>query len=76
MLVIGQTSLESLRDISLTPGRISDPYLSSSASHGLHCLSHYFAWLAKPALEKQTSQTSVVMQQLVMDSSDMIVVIS
>ena len=34
-----------------------------SALHGPHCLSQYFTWLAKPTLEKQTSQLNLVMQQ-------------
>ena len=46
-----------LRDV------ISDSYLPSSALHGSHCLSHDFTRSAKPALEKQTSQLSTVMQQ-------------
>ena len=52
-----------LRVSSLTQGWISDPYLSSSALHGPHCLSHDFTWSAKPAPEKQTSQLSPSMQQ-------------
>ena len=31
----------------------------SSALRGFHCLSCDFTWLAKPALEKQTSQLSI-----------------
>ena len=31
--------------------------------HGSHCLSHDFTWLAKSALEKQTRQLSLVLQQ-------------
>ena len=52
-----------LRDVSPTQGWISDPYLPSSALHGSHCLSRDFTRSAKPALEKQTSQLSPVMQQ-------------
>ena len=52
-----------LRDVSPTQGSIPDPYLPSSALHGSHCLSRDFTWLAKPALEKQTSQLSPLMQQ-------------
>ena len=52
-----------LRDISPTEESISDPYLPYSALHGSHCLSHDFTWSAKPALEKQTSQLSPLMQQ-------------
>ena len=52
-----------LRDASPTQGWISDPYLLSSALHGSHCLSHDFIWSAKPALEKQTSQLSPLLQQ-------------
>ena len=37
-----QTSLESLRDVLLTLGSISDPYLPSSALHEPHCLDHDF----------------------------------
>ena len=37
-------------------------------SMGPHCLSCDFTWLAKPALEKQTSQLSPLMQQC-MDSA-------
>ena len=36
-IVIGQASLEGLRDILLTQKGISDPYLPSSALHGPHC---------------------------------------
>ena len=57
-----------LRDVSPTQGLISDPYLPSSALHGSHCLSRDFTRLAKPAVEKQTSQISSVMQQC-MDSA-------
>ena len=57
-----------LRDVSPTQGWISDPYLPSSALHGSHCLSRDFTRSAKPALEKQTSQLSPVMQQC-MDSA-------
>ena len=42
---------------------LSDPYLPFSALCGPHCLSCDFMWLAKPTLEKQTSQLSLVMQQ-------------
>ena len=52
-----------LRDFSPTQGWISDPHLPSSAIHGSHCLSRDFTWSAKPALEKQTSQRSPLMQQ-------------
>ena len=52
-----------LRDVSPTQGRISDPYLSFSALHGSHCLSRDFTRSVKPALEKQTSQLSPVVQQ-------------
>ena len=38
-------------------------YLPSSALHGPHCLNCDFTWLAKPALEKQTTQLSPSMQQ-------------
>ena len=31
--------------------------------HGPHCLNHDFTWLAKPAVGKQTSQLSLLMQQ-------------
>ena len=31
--------------------------------HGPHCLRHDLTWLAKLALEKQTSQLSLVMQR-------------
>ena len=34
-----------------------------SALNGPHCLNHDFTWLVKSALEKQTSQLSLVMQQ-------------
>ena len=51
-----QTSLQVLRDISLTKRWIPDPYLPSSALHVPDCLSFDFTWLAKPVLEKQTSQ--------------------
>ena len=44
-----------LRDILLTLRLVSDPYLPSSVLHGLHCLSYDFTWLAKLALENQTS---------------------
>ena len=54
---------KTLRDISPAQGLISDPYLPSSALHGSHCLSHDFTQLAKPALEKQISQPSPLMQQ-------------
>ena len=57
-----------LREVSPTQGWISDPYLPSSALHGSHCLSRDFTRSAKPALEKQTSQLSPVMQQC-MDSA-------
>ena len=57
-----------LRDVSPTQESISDPYLPSSALHGSHCLSRDLTWLAKSALEKQTSQLSPVMQQC-MDSA-------
>ena len=57
-----------LRDVSPTQGSISDPYLPSSALHGSHCLSRDFTRSIKPALEKQTSQLSPVMQQC-MDST-------
>ena len=56
-----------LRDVSPTQGWISDPYLPSSALYGSHCLSRDFTRSANPALEKQTSQLSPVMQQC-MDS--------
>ena len=56
-----------LRDVSPTQGWISDPYLPCSALHGSHCLSRGFTWLAKSALEKQTRQLSLVLQQC-MDS--------
>ena len=52
-----------LRDVSPTQGWISDPHLPSSALHGSHCLSRDFTRSEKPALEKQTSQLSPVMQQ-------------
>ena len=39
----------------LTQGGMLDQYLPFSALHGPHCLSRDFMWLAKPALEKQTS---------------------
>ena len=52
-----------LRDVSLTQGWKLGPYLPSSVLHGSHCLSHDFTWLAKPALEKQTSKLSLLMQQ-------------
>ena len=52
-----------LRDVSPTQGGISDPCFPSSALHGSHCLSCDFTWSAKPALEKQTSQLSPLMQQ-------------
>ena len=52
-----------LRDASPTQGGISDPYLPSSVLHGSYCLSHTFTWSAKPAVEKQTSQLSPLMQQ-------------
>ena len=57
-----------LRDVSPIQGWISDPYLPSSALHGSHCLSRDFTRSEKPALEKQTSQLSLVMQQC-MDSA-------
>ena len=57
-----------LRDVSPTQGWISDPHLPTSALHGSHCLSRDFTRSAKPALEKQTSQLSPVMQQC-MDSA-------
>ena len=56
-----QTSLEVLRDVTLTLGPVSDPYLPSSALHGPHRLSCDFKQSEKPALEKQTSQLSLVM---------------
>ena len=56
-----------LRDVLPTQGRISDPHLLSSALHGSHCLSRDFTRSAQPALEKQTSQLSPIMQQC-MDS--------
>ena len=52
-----------LRDVSPMQGWISDPCLPSSALHGSHCLSCDFTWSAKPCLEKQTSQLSLLMQQ-------------
>ena len=55
------TRSESLRDISLTLGSISDACLPCSALHGSPCLSHEFTWSAKLALEKQTSQAILVM---------------
>ena len=53
-----QTCLEGIRDISPTLGPISYPYLPSSTLHGPYCLSDDSTWLAKFALEKQTSQLS------------------
>ena len=42
--------------VSLTLGKISEPYFLSSALHGPHCLSHDLTWPAKLHLENQTSQ--------------------
>ena len=42
-------------------GSILDPWLPSSALHGLYCFSHDFIWLENLTLEKQTSQLSLVM---------------
>ena len=55
-----QTSLDGLRDVS---GWISDSYLPSGALHEPHCPSHDFTCLAKPVLEKQTSQLGLLIQQ-------------
>ena len=44
-------------------GWLSDPYLPSGALHGPHCPSCDFTCSAKPALEKQTSQLGLSMQQ-------------
>ena len=41
-------------------GSISDPCLPSSALHGPYCVSSDYTLLAKFALEKQTSQQSLV----------------
>ena len=41
----------------------TNTYHPSSALHKPHYLSHDFTWLAKPALEKQTSYLSWLMQQ-------------
>ena len=54
-----------LRDVSPTQGGISDPHLPSSALHGSHYLSRDFTRSVKPALKKQTSQLSPVMQQCI-----------
>ena len=56
-----KNALDGLRDVSLPLGSISDPCLPCSALHGFYCLSHGFTWSAKLALEKQTSQPSLVM---------------
>ena len=58
-----QTSVKGLRDVSLAQGWISDTYLPSNALYGPHCLSHDFTCSAKPALEKQTSQLVLSIQQ-------------
>ena len=52
---------DGLKDISLPLESISDPCLPCSALHSSYCLSHDFTWLEKFALEKQTSQLSLVM---------------
>ena len=51
-----------LRDVSPTQGRIPNRHLPSSALHGSHYLSRDFTRSTKPALEKQTSQLSPIMQ--------------
>ena len=60
--------LDGLRDVSPPLGSISDPCLLCSAQlHGAYCLSCDFTQSAILALEKQTSQLSLVMP-LCMDS--------
>ena len=51
------------RRVTNTGVNIRPIYLPSGALHGPHCLSHDFTWSAKPALEKQTSQLGLSMQQ-------------
>ena len=63
MLVIGPDKPRGSKRHLTNAGGISDLYLPSSTLQGPHCLSHDFTWLANPALEKQTSQLSLVMQQ-------------
>ena len=51
---------ECLSDVTLTQGRISDPY-HLVPSMGPIFLVVDFTWSEKPVLEKQTSQLSLVM---------------
>ena len=63
VLVIGLDKPRGPKRHLTNAGVISDPYLPSSALHGPNQLSHDFTWWAKPALEKQTNQLGLLMQQ-------------
>ena len=64
MLVIGPDKpVGPKRRLTNTGIKISDPHLPSNALNGPNCLSSDFTWLEKPALEKQISQLSLLMQQ-------------